>query len=56
MAYDPVIIATKLDKLKRSQVPKQGSKRRSESKTGNGNCSVFCSNQAGQGRNLADYG
>ena len=48
--FDPVIVATKLDKMY------QSSKRRSESKTGNGNCSVFSSNQTGQRRNLADYG
>lgn len=56
--FDPVYCGNQAGQAEEKPGAKmyQGSKRRSESKTGNGNCSVFCSNQAGQGRNLADYG
>ena len=51
--YDPIIIATKLDKIKRSQTEKQLKILR---KARNKDASFFGSHQAGKGRNLGRDG
>lgn len=49
--YDPIIIATKLDKIKRSQIQKQLKLIRTglNVKPGTPDSSIFCGNQAGAG-------
>ena len=52
--YEPIIIATKLDKLKRSQIQKHIKMVKDGLEASSGDCgrSFFRTNQAGKGRNL----
>ncbi len=56
--YQPIIIATKVDKLKRSQVQKhvKALKTRTRAACGHTGHSILSRNQAGKGRNLENYG